>query len=95
MSNNNLPDWERDLPLKNSILDAVHETALGLHRAGVIPDVTLREFDKLCLQPVHPLQPAQIKALREKAKNQTSGFRRLSEYQRFHRAKMGNWREKS
>ncbi|MFY9259781.1 MAG: DNA-binding transcriptional regulator [Gallionella sp.] len=54
--------------MKNSILDAVHETALGLHRAGVIPDVTLREFDKLCLQPVHPLQPAQIKALREKAK---------------------------
>ncbi len=55
MSNNNLPDWElglpSDLPLKNSLLDAVHETALGLHRAGVIPDVTLSELDNLCLQP--------------------------------------------
>lgn len=54
--------------MKSKILDAVHQTASGLHRSGAITDTTMREFDKLCLQPVHPLQPAQIKQLREQAK---------------------------
>ena len=54
--------------MKSKILDAVHQTATGLHKSGAITDVTMREFDKLCLQPVHVLKPAQIKGLREKAK---------------------------
>ena len=54
--------------MKSKILDAVHQTATGLHKSGTITDVTMREFDKLCLQPVHVLEPAQIKKLREKAK---------------------------
>jgi len=52
----------------SKILDAVHQTATGLHKSGTITDVTMREFNKLCLHPVHPLQPAQIKKLREKNK---------------------------
>ena len=54
--------------MKSKILDAVHHTVTGLHKSGTITDVTMRKFDKLCLQPVHVLQPAQIKRLRETAK---------------------------
>ena len=31
---------------KSPILDAVHETAVGLFKAGVMDQVTLREFDR-------------------------------------------------
>jgi len=50
---------------KSAILDAVHETATGLHAAGVMDQITLREFDRLCLPPVEPLQPEEIKKIRE------------------------------
>ena len=50
---------------KSAILEAVHETAKGLHKAGVMDQVTLREFDRLCLPPVEPLDPDQIKKIRE------------------------------
>lgn len=53
---------------KSDILDAVHDTAKGLHAADVMDRVTLREFDRLCLPPVEPLEPEQIKRLREKAR---------------------------
>lgn len=53
---------------KSDILAAVHETATGLHAAGVMDRVTLREFDRLCLPPVEPLEPEQIKRLREKSR---------------------------
>jgi putative transcriptional regulator len=46
---------------KPLILDAVHETAKGLHKAGIMDQRTLREFDRLCLQPVEPLEREQIK----------------------------------
>ncbi len=50
---------------KSTILEAVHETAKGLHKAGVMDRVTLREFDRLCLPPIEPLRPEQIKQIRE------------------------------
>lgn len=56
------------MKLKSKILDVVQLTVTGLHKSRTISDVTMREFDKLCLQPVHILKPAQIKRLREKAK---------------------------
>jgi len=43
---------------------SIHETAEGLHEAGVMDKRTLREFDELCLTPVKPLQPEEIRALR-------------------------------
>lgn len=52
---------------KSAILEAVHQTAKGLYRAGVMDQLTLREFDRLCLPPVEPLQPEQIKQIRESA----------------------------
>ena len=50
---------------KSAILEAVHETAKGLHAAGVMDQVTLREFDRLCLPPIEPLRPDEIKQIRE------------------------------
>ncbi len=50
------------------ILRNVHETARGLHRAGVIDKATMREFDALCLPEIPPMSPAEIKALREREK---------------------------
>ena len=42
---------------KSPILAAVHETARGLGKAGVMDQATLREFDRLCLPPVAPWAP--------------------------------------
>jgi putative transcriptional regulator len=50
---------------KSAILEAVHDTAKELHKAGVMDQVTLREFDRMCLLPVEPLEPGQIKQIRE------------------------------
>jgi putative transcriptional regulator len=62
---------------KSPILEAVHETAKGLHKAGVMDRVTLREFDQLCLPPVEPLQPDQIKKIREASNVSQAVFARL------------------
>lgn len=50
---------------KCEALVAVHEMMEGLHDAGAIDKHTLREFDEACLAPATPLQPEQIKAIRE------------------------------
>lgn len=50
---------------KSKILEAVHETAIGLHKAGVMDQITLREFDLLCLPKIENLDPEQIKAIRK------------------------------
>ena len=62
---------------KSPILEAVHDTAKGLHRAGVMDQITLREFDRLCLPPVEPLQPMQIKQIREASRVSQAVFAAL------------------
>ncbi len=62
---------------KSPILEAVHETAKGLHKAGVLDQVTLRDFDRLCLPPVEPLEPEQIKKIREASRVSQAVFARL------------------
>lgn len=54
--------------MDKSILEVVHESAKDLHKAGVMNDVTLREFDALCLPPVKEFSPAQIKRIRLRTK---------------------------
>jgi putative transcriptional regulator len=51
---------------KSKILTSVHKTAKGLHGAAVMDQATMREFDALCLTPVEPLKPAEIRALRNR-----------------------------
>lgn len=51
---------------ESGILATVHETAAGLHGIGIIDKSTMREFDALCLTPIEPLSPEQIRAIRER-----------------------------
>ncbi len=51
---------------RSAALAAVHESADGLHRLGLIDTPTMREFDALCLAPVEKLEPEEIRALRER-----------------------------
>ena len=62
---------------KSAILEAVHETATGLHAAGVLDQLTLREFDRLCLPPVEPLRPDEIRQIREDARTSQAVFAAL------------------
>ena len=50
----------------NRILKTVHDSAVGLHRAGLMDVKTMAEFDALCLPPVKEYTPAQIKKLRNR-----------------------------
>jgi putative transcriptional regulator len=45
---------------------AIHETAEGLHGAGLMDKQTMRKFNDACLTPVHPMSAQDIKALRER-----------------------------
>ena len=47
-----------------AMMASIHETAEGLHAVGVMDRQTMREFDELCLTPVRPLKPKEIRALR-------------------------------
>jgi putative transcriptional regulator len=60
--------------MAKSILKAVHETAKGLHKAGAMEEMTMREFDALCLPPVKSYTPAQIKRLRRRYKASQAVF---------------------
>jgi putative transcriptional regulator len=51
---------------RSRVLASVHETAEGLTGAGVMSKQTMREFDELCLTPVQPLTPGEIRDLRER-----------------------------
>jgi len=51
---------------RSSVMASIHETAEGLHAAGVMDKQTMRKFDVACLTPVRPLTAAEIRALRER-----------------------------
>ena len=46
------------------LMASIHETAEDLHVAGLVDKRTMREFDDLCLTPVRPLTPEEIRAIR-------------------------------
>jgi len=60
--------------MAKKILDTVHDTAKGLHEAGVMDTKTMREFDALYLTPVKDLSAAQIKRLRMRNKASQAVF---------------------
>ncbi len=51
---------------RSSVMASIHETAEGLHAAGVMDKQTMRKFDDACLTPVRPLAPEEIRSLRER-----------------------------
>ena len=62
---------------KSPVLGAVHETAAGLFKAGVMDQVTMSEFDRLCIPPVEPLAPDQIRRIRDTSRVSQAVFARL------------------
>jgi putative transcriptional regulator len=48
---------------RSPLMASIHETAAGLHAAGVMDKRTMCEFDDLCLTPVRLLKPKEIRAL--------------------------------
>jgi putative transcriptional regulator len=61
---------------RNRLVASVHETAEGLHEAGVMDKRTMRQFDTLCLTPVKALQPEEIRALRQRERASQAVFAR-------------------
>jgi len=59
---------------QSRILSEMHETAVGLHQAGLIDKTTLREFDVLTLPEVRELTPRQIRSLRARSKMSQAVF---------------------
>ena len=49
---------------RSALMASVHETAEGLHEAGVMDKRTMRKFDEFCLTPVRTLNAKEIRALR-------------------------------
>lgn len=48
------------------MMASIHETAEDLYEAGLMEKQTMREFDQLCLTPIKPLTPEEIRAIRER-----------------------------
>ncbi len=53
---------------RSAVLDAVHETAKGLHDHGFIDQRRMHQYEALCLEPIPEYSSAQIRALREMLK---------------------------
>ncbi|MCG7984650.1 MAG: DNA-binding transcriptional regulator [Candidatus Thiodiazotropha lotti] len=60
--------------MNKSILKVVHEGAKDLHDAGLVNDVTMREFDALCLPPIKEYTATQIKRIRTRNKASQAVF---------------------
>jgi putative transcriptional regulator len=60
--------------MDKSILEVMHESAKDLHDAGLLNEVTMREFDALCLPPVKIYSAMQIKRIRLKSKTSQGVF---------------------
>ena len=58
----------------DKLMDVLHETAKGLHAAGTMDAVTMREFDALCLPPLQNYSATQIKKLRLRFKASQAVF---------------------
>lgn len=51
---------------RRRLAGAIHETASGLHRIGLLDKATMRGFDATCLTNVAPLSAREIAALRRR-----------------------------
>ena len=60
--------------MTDKLLNAMHETAKGLHKSGAMDTITMREFDALCLPTVKTYTPKQIKQLRVEYKASQAVF---------------------
>jgi putative transcriptional regulator len=56
--------------------EAIHHAASALHRAGAVDKATMRDFDRLSLAVPEPLDPEDIRQIRDAAKVSQSVFAR-------------------
>ncbi len=76
--------------MDKSILEVLHESASDLHKAGVMKDVTMREFDGLCLPRIRQLTANQIKQIRVKNKASQAVF---AAYLNTHKSTVAKWEQ--
>ena len=76
--------------MDKSILEVVHGSAKELHDAGLMKDVTMREFDALCLPPVKEYTAVQIKRIRTQAKASQGVF---AEYLNISKSTVQKWEQ--
>jgi len=50
--------------LKSAATAAIHEGVSDLYKVSAVAKITMREFDRRCLTPVHEMTPRKIRALR-------------------------------
>ena len=50
---------------KTDAFEAIHASAVALHKVGAIDKATMREFDESCLVVPPKIEPKQIKQIRE------------------------------
>jgi putative transcriptional regulator len=60
--------------MADSILDVVHNSAQELHDAGLMDEMTMREFDALCLPAITQYSASQIKQIRTRSKASQAVF---------------------
>ena len=76
--------------MNKSILEVVHESAKELNDVGLMKDVTLREFDALCLPPIKEYTAVQIKCIRTKSKASQGVF---AEYLNISKSTVQKWEQ--
>ena len=76
--------------MDKSILDVVYNSAKELYEAGLMKDVTMREFDALCLPPVKEYTAIQIKHIRTKSKASQGVF---AEYLNISKSTVQKWEQ--
>lgn len=54
-----------DPKFKTDAFEAIHSSASALLRIGAIDQATMREFDEACLAVPAPMEPRQIKKIRQ------------------------------
>ncbi len=59
---------------RSDALRSIHEAVVGLHDVGIVDKATMREFDVRCLTDVSPLQPEDIRRIRDQAQMSQAVF---------------------
>lgn len=54
--------------MDKTITEVVHETVKGWHKIGLVDQITMHEFDALCLPKIKQLSPTEIKKIRSREK---------------------------
>jgi len=49
--------------INKTMTEVVYETVKGLHKIGLVDQMTMHEFDALCLPKIRALRPKKIKKI--------------------------------